>query len=614
MKKEERKKGVNPENREREGIKGSRRKVKERTLSVVSILTALALLSSCGGSQSASQATAAGNGGYGGMSGNSVSGAPGNSIAQETQAAMDAPAGEDGGYYALMPEPEAAPVKNALTDTYEREQKSAENGLAGQYEAVYQGDAGQDGAYQAEEYRYIEENGYKRVADEPLSTFSIDVDTASYGNIRRMIRTGADIPEDAVRIEEMINYFDYDYPEPEGDDPFSVTTEYAPCPWNENSCIMLIGLQAKEIDFSGRPASNLVFLLDVSGSMYSADKLPLVQKAFTMLTENLDERDRVSIVTYAGYESVILDGVSGTEKAKIAAALDDLEAGGSTAGAAGIERAYELAQKNFIPGGNNRVILATDGDLNVGITSEGALTRLIQKKRESGVHLSVLGVGTGNLKDNKMEALADNGDGNYNYLDSIYEAKKVLVDEMGGTLITVAKDVKIQVEFNPEQVAGYRLIGYENRLLNQEDFDNDKVDAGEIGSGHSVTALYEIIPAGGGYAQPQLKYQTAKTTTGSSELLTVKLRYKAPNGNTSKLLEYPVEAASYQEKLSKNLTFACAVAEFGMILRDSENKGSADFDQVMELAESCIGRDTDDYKKEFLQLVSQASDRYSGWR
>ena len=307
---------------------------------------------------------------------------------------------------------------------------------------------------------------------------------------------------------------------------------------------------------------------------------------------------------------MVLDGVSGTQKAKIAAALDDLEAGGSTAGAAGIERAYEIAQKNFIPGGNNRVILATDGDLNVGISSEGALTRLIQKKRESGVHLSVLGVGTGNIKDNKMEALADNGNGNYHYLDSIYEAKKVLVDEMGGTLITVAKDVKIQVEFNPAQVAGYRLVGYENRLLNQEDFDNDRVDAGEIGSGHSVTALYEIIPAAGETSTTKLKYQETKITTGSSELLTVKLRYKAPNGNTSKLLEYPVEASVYQDRASDNLTFACAVAEFGMLLRDSEHKGSADFEQVMELAESCVGRDTDDYKKEFLELVRRAADIY----
>lgn len=475
------------------------------------------------------------------------------------------------------------------------------NSMAEQYRDAY----GQD-ARNTEEYAYIKENGYHTVAQAPLSTFSVDVDTASYGNIRRMIRSGVNIPADAVRIEEMINYFDYDYPEPEGEDAFSVTTEYSACPWNEDSRLLLIGLQAKEIDFADRPASNLVFLLDVSGSMYSDDKLPLVQKAFTMLSENLDERDKISIVTYAGYEAVVLDGVSGTEKAKIAAALEDLEAGGSTAGAAGIQKAYELAQKHFIPGGNNRVILATDGDLNVGISSESGLTRMIEEKRKSGVHLSVLGVGTENIKDNKMEALADNGNGNYNYLDSIYEAKKVLVDEMGGTLITVAKDVKIQVEFNPEQVTGYRLIGYENRLLSQEDFHDDQVDAGEIGAGHTVTALYEIIPKGKEEGS-KLKYQSTGTTTGSSELLTVSLRYKAPNGDISKLLEYPVESGSFREEASENLTFAAAVAEFGMVLRNSENKGTANFDSVMALTESCISRNSDDYRKEFLGLVQTAA-------
>lgn len=576
-------------NGNRRKLQGKNRTIKKTALFTAFAVAAAALSGGCGGAAGRDSAT----------TGAAAGTEPFYETYAETEAARDAApavtaaaadeAGGIGGYEG-----------GAL---YEEE--IALSGMDGQYTAVY----GQDD-FQAEEYNYIEENGYKNVMDEPLSTFSVDVDTASYGNIRRMIRAGEEIPADAVRIEEMINYFHYDYPEPAGDEPFSVTTEYAPCPWNDDSRLLLIGLQAKEIDFSRRPASNLVFLLDVSGSMYSADKLPLVQKAFTMLTENLDERDRVSIVTYAGYESVVLDGVSGTQKAKIAAALEDLEAGGSTAGAAGIEKAYELAQKHFITGGNNRVILATDGDLNVGITSEGALTRLIQKKRESGVHLSVLGVGTGNLKDNKMEALADNGNGNYNYLDSIYEAKKVLVDEMGGTLITVAKDVKIQVEFNPAQVRGYRLVGYENRLLNQEDFDNDKIDAGEIGSGHSVTALYEIIPASGDSHKTQLKYQTGNVPVESSELLTVKLRYKAPNGNTSKLLEYPVEAAVYRDEPSLNLTFAGAVAEFGMLLRDSEYKGKADFDQVMELAESCVGRDSDDYRKEFLELVHVAASLY----
>lgn len=479
------------------------------------------------------------------------------------------------------------------------------SGISYKYQQAY----GRDN-YNTEEYSYIAENGYKRVADEPLSTFSVDVDTAAYSNIRRMIHQGTPIPADAVRIEEMINYFDYDYPEPEGEDPFSVTTEYSVCPWNPENNLLLIGLQAKEIDFSNRPASNFVFLLDVSGSMYSDDKLPLVQKAFGMLAENLTENDRVSIVTYAGYETVVLDGESGDHIPAIVDALDSLTAGGSTAGSAGIQKAYELAEKHFIPGGNNRVILATDGDLNVGVTSEGELTRLIQEKKKSGVHLSVLGVGTGNIKDNKMEALADNGDGNYNYLDSVFEAKRVLVDEMGGTLITVAKDVKIQVEFNPAYVAGYRLVGYENRLLNKEDFHNDAVDAGEIGSGHTVTALYEIVPAGSDNGGSGLKYQTAPKQEGltdSSELLTVSLRYKAPNGDTSKLMSHPVEADSYRKDMSPNLRFAAAVAEFGMVLRDSENKGNATYDTVIQLAEPCVTMWSDGYRKEFLELVRLCS-------
>ncbi len=473
--------------------------------------------------------------------------------------------------------------------------------MAGKYRQAYEPEN-----FNTEEYSYISENGYKSVMEDPLSTFSVDVDTASYGNIRRMIRAGGSIPADAVRIEELINYFDYDYPQPKDGEPFAVTTEYGDCPWNEEHRLLMIGLQAKDIDFEDRPASNFVFLLDVSGSMYADDKLPLVQKAFAMLAENLTANDRVSIVTYAGYESVVLDGVSGSEKAKIVAALEDLEAGGSTAGEAGIQKAYALAEKNFIPGGNNRVILATDGDLNVGISSESGLTRLIKEKKKSGVHLSVLGVGTGNIKDNKMEAMADNGDGNYNYLDSLYEAKKVLVDEMGGTLITVAKDVKIQVEFNPQYVSSYRLVGYENRLLRNEDFHNDKVDAGEIGAGHTVTALYEIIPGKGG--GQTLKYQQAGEPVGSTELLTVSLRYKAPNGDTSKLMEHPVEADSYHQEMSDNLQFASAVAEFGMVLRDSENKGKASLEHVMELAEPCVKADSDGYRKEFLQLVQQAEE------
>ncbi len=545
-------------------------------------LTAAALLTGCGAPPSSSS----------GGSGKGISSEAGDpqAAAAETWAVDGAPSSSS--MYFEAGEGEASAFAN-------------DSSMSMKYRTAYG-----DGDFNTEEYNYISENGYKTTAKEPLSTFSVDVDTASYTNLRRYIRSGQEIPVDAVRIEEMLNYFRYDYPEPQSGEPFSVTTEYSDCPWNEDNRLLLIGLQAKEIDFSHRPASNLVFLLDISGSMYSDDKLPLVQKSFTMLAENLEEKDRVSIVTYAGYESVVLDGVPGNQTAKIAAAIDDLEAGGSTAGAAGIEKAYELARKNYISGGNNRVILATDGDLNVGISSEGELTRLIQEKKKDGIHLSVIGVGTGNLKDNKMEALADNGDGNYNYIDSIYEAKKVLVDEMGGTLVTVAKDVKIQVEFNPKYVAGYRLIGYENRLLNQEDFDNDKVDAGEIGSGHCVTALYEIIPANDDNSSgAQLKYQTSTDLVDSTELLTVNLRYKAPNGRKSTLLTYPVESDTYQAEPSETLSFAAAVAEFGMILRDSEHKGDATYDTVLALAEPCIHANTDDYKKEFLQLVEMAKEQ-----
>ncbi len=549
---------------------------------ILCVLTSAALLAGCGAGPSAS-------------SGSSSSGSPAQKSFQTEAAAetwAETAAAFDGMYFEAG-EADASAV-------------NGDSSMSMKYQAAYGG-----GDFNTEEYNYISENGYKTTVKEPLSTFSVDVDTASYSNLRRYINSGQQIPADAVRIEEMLNYFSYDYPEPENGDPFSVTTEYSDCPWNEDNRLLLIGLQAKEIDFSRRPPSNLVFLLDISGSMYSDDKLPLVQKSFTMLAENLTQKDRVSIVTYAGYESVVLDGVPGDQTARIAAALDDLEAGGSTAGAAGIEKAYELARKNYISGGNNRVILATDGDLNVGISSEGELTRLIQEKKKDGVHLSVIGVGTGNLKDNKMEALADNGDGNYNYIDSIFEAKKVLVDEMGGTLVTVAKDVKIQVEFNPRYVSGYRLIGYENRLLNQEDFNDDKVDAGEIGSGHCVTALYEIIPAQSeGTSDSQLKYQAPADVSDSTELLTVSLRYKAPNGNKSTLLTYPVESGSYTRELSENLSFAAAVAEFGMVLRNSEYKGNATYDTVLALAEPCIHAHTDDYKKEFLQLAEKAKQLY----
>lgn len=464
--------------------------------------------------------------------------------------------------------------------------------------------------FNTEEYKAIVESGFKSVADHPLSTFSADVDTASYSNIRRLLENHESIPEDAVRIEEMINYFHFNYPEPEGEDPLSITTELSSCPWNPDSELMLVGLKAREIDFDNRPMSNLVFLLDVSGSMYEENKLPLVQKSFAMLTEELTEQDRVSIVTYAGYETVVLKGVTGDRKSEITDALMNLTAGGSTAGGAGIKKAYDLARNYYIEGGNNRVILATDGDLNVGVTSEGELTSLIKKERESGVHLSVLGFGTGNIKDNKMVALADNGDGNYRYIDSLLEAKKVLVEEMGGTLITVAKDVKLQVEFNPAQVKGYRLIGYEKRELNDEDFNNDSVDAGEIGSGHNVTVLYELLPVDSSQevGTTDLKYQTEKTASAlSDELLTVNIRYKAPNGDKSKLITHPVEKEIFTENMPDNLRFAAAVSEFGMLLRDSEWKGTSSYETVLELASGPVIND--EYKEGFVKLVRMAEKR-----
>lgn len=462
--------------------------------------------------------------------------------------------------------------------------------------------------YNTEEYSSTTENGFKSAANNPLSTFSIDVDTASYSNVRRFIEYGSSIDPDAVRVEEFINYFGYDYSEPTTDDPFSVTTELSDCPWNDGAKLLLVGLKAKDIDMSKREPLNLVFLIDVSGSMFSEDKLPLVQKSFTMLTENLGEDDRISIVTYAGEDKVVLKGTSGADKEKITAAINSLEASGSTYGEAGINRAYELAEKYFINGGNNRVILATDGDLNVGLSSQEELTKLIEEKRESGVFLSVLGFGTGNYKDARMEALADSGNGNYAYIDSELEAKKVLVEEMAGTLYTVAKDVKIQVEFNPANVRGYRLVGYENRALADRDFADDTKDAGEIGAGHTVTALYELILNDGSTYDPDLKYQQPTEMPVSfnnfygDELLTVSLRYKQPDGDTSKKLEVPVSKDIYTAKMPPNMTFAAAAAEFGMVLKNSAYKGSASCGQILDLVED-YNYQGDEYKTEFVYLV-----------
>ncbi|MDF2538042.1 MAG: von Willebrand factor type [Herbinix sp.] len=460
--------------------------------------------------------------------------------------------------------------------------------------------------YNTEEYNTIVESSFKSAKDYPMSTFSVDVDTASYSNIRRMINNGGEVVPDAVRVEEMINYFKYDYSKPTGDTPFSVNTELSECPWNENAKLLLIGLQAKDIDLVDRPNSNLVFLLDVSGSMYSEDKLPLMQKAFIMLTENLNENDRISIVTYAGMEKVVLEGARGDETMKIVGALEELSAGGSTAGAAGITKAYELAEEYYIEGGNNRVILATDGDLNVGITSEGDLTRLIENKRENGVYLSVLGFGTGNIKDNKMETLADNGNGNYSYIDSFLEAKKVLVEEMGGTLFTVAKDVKLQVEFNPAYIKGYRLIGYENRMLNTEDFNDDTKDAGEIGAGHRVTALYELIESSSKQEVPEsdLKYQSEGTLSDSKEWLTINIRYKEPDQDISQLLSVVVDESNYTSIMPENLLFASSVAAFGMLLRDSQWKGTASYQMILDnLSNQDLLEDV--YKDEFISIVKK---------
>ncbi|BCJ94991.1 hypothetical protein acsn021_25600 [Anaerocolumna cellulosilytica] len=456
--------------------------------------------------------------------------------------------------------------------------------------------------YNTEEYNSVEETGFQKVFDRPLSTFSIDVDTASYSNVRRMINDYGWVEPDAVRIEELLNYFQYDYKKPEGKNPFSVNVEYSDCPWNDEAKLMLVGLQAKDVDMEKLPNSNLVFLLDVSGSMNEPDKLPLLIKAFTMLVAGLSENDRVSIVTYAGEEAVVLEGARGNETMKIISALKNLEAGGSTAGSAGIEKAYELAKEYFIKDGNNRVILATDGDLNVGLTSEKDLTALIREKRKAGIFLSVLGFGTGNIKDNKMEALADNGNGNYAYIDSELEAKKVLVEELGGTLFTVAKDVKIQVEFNPEEVESYRLIGYSNRRLEDQEFEDDLKDAGEVGAGHSVTALYEILPTGGeSTGSRSLKYQ-ATSVLSSDEIATVNLRYKEPDGDTSKLLSIPVSKEIYSTKMPDNLAFASSVAAFGMLLSESDYKGAADYDMVLSMLNR-LDLKKDSYKEEFRLLV-----------
>ncbi len=468
-----------------------------------------------------------------------------------------------------------------------------------------------------ESYEYLPENEFLRVSRNPLSTFSIDVDTASYANIRRFIRQGKLPPKDAVRIEEMVNYFVYDYPDPIGDYPIAISTEAAECPWTPMHRLLRIGLAAEEMPEIATKPSNLVFLLDVSGSMNDPDKLPLLKRAMKMLVQNLDEKDRVAIAVYAGASGLVLPSTTcqPENKVYILSALEELSAGGTTHGSEGIELAYDVVQKNFIPDGINRVILATDGDFNVGVTNQGDLVRLIQEKAKSNIFLTILGFGTGNLKDSTMEKLADKGNGNYGYIDTITEAKKMLVDQMGGTLVTVAKDVKIQVEFNPAQVAAYRLIGYENRLLKDQDFNDDTKDAGEMGSGHTVTALYELVPAGVEVEIPgtdPLKYQKPSDPSDaadSGELLTLKLRYKRPEADASKLLNLAVKDVGLDfENTGEDFKFAAAVAGFGMMLRDSRFKGGLTYDGIIEMARSGKGEDPYGYRAEFISLVQTAKE------
>ncbi|MBC7935006.1 MAG: von Willebrand factor type A domain-containing protein [Rhizobacter sp.] len=472
-----------------------------------------------------------------------------------------------------------------------------------------------DEGFNTEGYDNITENIFLSATDNPLSTFSIDVDAASYSNVRRRLKTGQLPPAGAVRIEEMINYFQYHYPQPKNNDPFSFTTEISDAPWNPDHKLVMIGMQGKKIPAENLPASNFVFLIDVSGSMESPNKLGLVKSSLLLLVDQLREQDKVSIVVYAGAAGLVLKPTTGTNKTAIKDALERLTAGGSTAGGEGIELAYKTARENFNKTGNNRVILCTDGDFNVGASSDDEMERLIEKERKSGVFLTVLGYGMGNYKDNKMQKLADKGNGNHAYIDGMNEAKKVLVNEFGGTLFTIAKDVKLQVEFNPAKVQGYRLVGYENRMLKKEDFNDDQKDAGDMGSGHTVTAIYETIPVGiqSSFLKSVdgLKYsnntKALSKTNFNEEVMTIKFRYKAPDGDMSKLIEHPVKDNGVKiSGTSENFRFAAAVAQFGMLLRNSEFKGNASYNTVLQLAKNAALNDKEGYKKEFISLVETA--------
>ena len=465
-----------------------------------------------------------------------------------------------------------------------------------------------------EDYDNIVENKFLSATQNPLSTFSIDVDEAAYSNVRRYLENGSIPPAGAVRIEETINYFDYEYPKPANGEPFTVNTEISECPWNPQHKLVHIGLQGKVIPIDNLPASNMVFLVDVSGSMDEPNKLPLVQASMNMLVDQLREQDKVAIVVYAGSAGLVLPSISGTNKARIKDAINNLQAGGSTAGGEGIKLAYKVAKDNFVKSGNNRIILATDGDFNVGASSDDELVRMIEQERKSGVFLSVLGYGMGNYKDNKMQQLADKGNGNHSYIDNINEARKVLVNEFGSTLFTIAKDVKIQIEFNPSKVQAYRLVGYENRMLASEDFNDDNKDAGELGSGHTVTALYEVIPMGVkddfSKSVDPLKYQSndKKTVSNTEEIMTIKLRYKKPDEEISQLITHPVmDNHTMLANTSDNFRFSAAVAEFGLLLRNSVYKQQASYNQVVSMAKKARGMDDNGYRAEFIRLVQSAT-------
>lgn len=624
--------------------------MKKRTL--VKRIAALALtgaiiLTGCGAHDSASapaaeadtQESAAGNGGYsGGKDGSAESAAGNDGYSGSKDGAVEAPAAE-------APAAEAESATADMTDNiyndYARggaieemqEKKSMDSGddlyaeaPDGYYSSCYDFDEEEIPSQNGEEYSKWEEKGYVNVMREPLSTFAADVDTASYSNLRRMIRDGwnlENLPEGSVRIEELLNYFSYDFEEPRGQEPFGVTTQIGKCPWNDEAELLMIGLKTESVNYDYAPPSNLVFLLDVSGSMGDSDKLPLLQESFATLTDSLTEKDRISIVTYASEDKVVLRGAHGDEKKKIKKALNKLKASGGTNGSQGIERAYELAEEYFIEGGNNRIILATDGDLNIGMTTEEELEELISEKKESGIFLSVLGFGTGNIKDNKMEILADKGNGNYAYIDCQQEADKVLFEEMTATLVTVCKDVKFQVEFNPAVVEGYRLLGYENRALDRQDFDDDEKDGGEIGAGHSVTALYEIVLReplnhnmtkgeisdlryGSEYKKRLTETERTYDVNASKEWLTISIRYKKPTGTKSQLLEYPIGYECYRYDPSADFRFAAAVAEFGLLASHSNYPEDASLSHVRKTLKELDCKDV--YKIEFQELVEQVEE------